>query len=905
MEDVSQIDALLPRFGLTHFRPGQREVIEAVLAGRDCLCVMPTGGGKSLCYQLPALLGEGVTLVVSPLIALMKDQVDSLVELGIRATFINSTLTPDEQSERLAGIAAGEFELVYVVPERFRSSRFLESLRSTKIKLLAIDEAHCISEWGHDFRPDYARLGQFRAQLGQPPTIALTATATAAVRKDIVGLLNLQAPQAIVTGFARPNLFYEIQRTGSQREKDDALIGFLEKTPGAGIVYASSRKRCEEVADTICQRTKRRALAYHAGMVSEDRTRAQDLFMSGKAEIIVATTAFGMGIDKANVRFVVHYNLPGSLEGYYQEAGRAGRDGLPAHCLLLFSPGDRIIHEFFIENAYPARETVQAVYEFLLEVEDDPIEMTQEEVKEAIGLSIGGDGVRACEVLLEKAKVVERLEASQNMAIVRLRSDLPTLVDLLPPQAKTKRRVLRAIERIVGGRRHELIYFQLRNLAQETELESPALMKAIKELKELECFDFVPPFRGRAIRVVRRDLEFDEVPVDFENLEKRKNAEFDRLDRVLNFARSRHCRQWEILQYFGDPAATVCGHCDNCAGASPPRAAAPVAALSAVSPQLVETVRKTLAGVARCQDRFGEGRGLGKTAVAKMLCGSKATEMSKWRLTQLSTYGLLSHLKQEEVAELIDALIGMGHVEQIEVERYRPIARLTESGVAVMQGKQELAGHVPVRADLYLKLNGPASAGSPAPRSAQSTPVPPPPPVPSVKVVSQRPPPAESSSALPSVRESEQGRDLDGGWQEPSENGATPATSTAVPRGSAAVTRLAAAGAPRSGDAALDESARPPYYWTWRLLSSGYTPSECAAIRQLSFEEILQHALEALAAELPVEESWFIPPALAERLHALVDLNEPQPIRHLLQALPRDTGQLQVQWYLKCRAALA
>ncbi|HEX4148167.1 MAG TPA: ATP-dependent DNA helicase RecQ, partial [Pirellulales bacterium] len=380
------LEAWLPRFRLSSFRPGQLDVISAVVAGEDCLCVMPTGGGKSLCYQLPAIARPGTTLVVSPLIALMKDQVDQLQVLGLRATFVNSTLSPAEQQARLHEMAQGAYDLVYVVPERFRSPRFLEAVRAAGLQLLAIDEAHCISEWGHDFRPDYARLGRYRHMLGDPPTIALTATATDAVRRDIIQQLELREPRIFITGFARHNLHYAIEHHTSARRKDEALLAFLAENRGSGIVYASTRKRCEELAELIRTRTGRSSGAYHAGMASDERRASQDAFMQGASEIVVATTAFGMGIDKADVRFVVHYNLPASLEGYYQEAGRAGRDGLPARCLLLFSAGDWKIQEFFIESAYPSREVVSRVYQFLRSLEQDPIELTQQEIKEQLSL---------------------------------------------------------------------------------------------------------------------------------------------------------------------------------------------------------------------------------------------------------------------------------------------------------------------------------------------------------------------------------------------------------------------------------------------------------------------------------------------------------------------------------------
>lgn len=714
-------ESYLSRFGLISFREGQKEVIATVLAGQDCLCVMPTGGGKSLCYQLPAVALDGLTLVVSPLIALMKDQVDQLQSLGLPVSFINSTLPVAEQYARLDRIAAGEFRLVYVVPERFRSGRFLDAVRAVGIKLLAVDEAHCISEWGHDFRPDYARLGYFRRLLGNPTTIALTATATDRVRRDIVEQLALREPRTFITGFARPNLFYEVQSPQRERQKPEALIDFLRRTPGAGIIYTSTRKRAEEVAAAVAEETKRRTAVYHAGLLPDQRRAAQEDFMEGRREIVVATNAFGMGIDKADVRFVVHYSIPGSLEAYYQEAGRAGRDGQQSWCLMLYHASDRYIQEYFIESAYPGRENVQAVYDFLCSREENPIELTQEEIKETLSLPIGNDGVGNCEQLLEGAGVLERLIASQNMATVRIDSDLPTLVDLLPKQAKTQRKVLQAVERLVASRRQELVQFNFRDLTVHSEFDQNSISYALRELNRLEAFTYVPPFRGRAIRMIHRDLPFEKLEIDFEALQQRKALEYEKLDRVIRFALSGSCRQREILRYFGETDAKHCGHCDNCrlrgtrplsVPAEESRRHTPCAGAAhgvcgppfedKVEGQVLEAVRMVLSGVARAQARFP----CGKNLIAQMLCGSGSAKVSKLHLDKLSTFGLLNHLTQPEVGLMIDALIALRCLRQVDLDRFRPVLELTEFGTEVMKGRASLPGAFPAPEYLLRKLCG-------------------------------------------------------------------------------------------------------------------------------------------------------------------------------------------------------
>ena len=410
-------------FGFSSFRPGQREAIQYVLDGKSTLVVMPTGAGKSLVYQLSALSSPGVTLVISPLIALMKDQVDGLTRRGIAATYVNSTLPGNEQASRLQAIAAGAYRLVYVAPERLRSVSFQQSLRGVHVSLLAVDEAHCISAWGHDFRPDYLQIAAARAQLGNPVTVALTATATPQVQDDIAGQLGLAGMQRVVTGFNRPNLALEVNYVADDAAKlrqVQALLAGLDG--GAAIVYVGTRHEAEEVAEFIAGLMHASLEAqdvryYHAGLDAARRSEVQEAFVAGDLRVIVATNAFGMGIDRPDVRLVVHYNMPGTLEAYYQEAGRAGRDGDPARAVLLYSPRDRALQEWFIENSVPSPGDLRTVYAALPPSGDTAAWVGRDSLSLSTGLA--DTKIRVALAQLEAAGVVEYLGDSGTDMLLR------------------------------------------------------------------------------------------------------------------------------------------------------------------------------------------------------------------------------------------------------------------------------------------------------------------------------------------------------------------------------------------------------------------------------------------------------------------------------------------------------
>jgi len=409
-------------FGFRSLREGQEEVIRSVVEGKDTLAIMPTGAGKSLCYQLPGAQLPGTTVVVSPLLSLMKDQVDKLQELGIDAAQVNSTLTAREETEILEGIEKERHEFVFVTPERIAQPGFLETLKTNRIDVFVIDEAHCISQWGHDFRPSYLRLREAVEALGNPPVLALTATATPEVVDDILRQLGREDMQVISTGVFRENLRLEVVRVHGDEAKLAHLARLLAGIEGTGIIYTSTVRDCETVTDHL-EGLGFAVARYNGRLGGKERHRNQDRFMAGELKAVVATNAFGMGIDKPDIRFVIHYSMPGTLEAYYQEAGRAGRDGEPARCVMLFQPEDRNTHIFFLNGKYPKREHFQAVYRALDRLKADRNPVTVNEIHER-ARKIGDVPQNKVRVVLPAMKDLGLVEEPEAGSFRLLRSGL-------------------------------------------------------------------------------------------------------------------------------------------------------------------------------------------------------------------------------------------------------------------------------------------------------------------------------------------------------------------------------------------------------------------------------------------------------------------------------------------------
>lgn len=555
-------------WGHEGFRSGQAEAVEAVLAGRDVLAVLPTGAGKSAIFGTVAPLLPGTTVVVSPLIALMLDQVEDLQQRGLPAAYLNSTLSAAQTETTLGALESGKLKLLFVAPERFDSPSFQACLGQVAVPLLVVDEAHCVSEWGHDFRPAYARLGGHRDRAPHAPLLALTATATPEVRADIVTLLAMREPQTIVRGVDRPNLRWEVVPAATRDMKLrvlEALLGPL--ATGSAIVYAESRSDTEAVADWLCGAGVH-ARAYHAGLPASARRSVQHGFMASEIPVIVATSAFGMGIDKPDVRLVIHYAFPATLESYYQEAGRAGRDGASARCVLLYSADDRRVHERRREEMHPAASTVARVYAALDAAVDGDGRLGGTLSAWARGAGVATEAQTTAAVrILAAHGIATNTQRGRERAYVRLTCGPDEIPGRLPGASRTVRDVLAALWRSVGQDALER-GITLRG-TEVTALghDRAGVRSALEELGAIGVLEV--GWEEAGCRVVQRALDPAALPLDWPAQERVRRRLATQLRQIESYAQGLGCRRIHLLAYFGETSTDPCGNCDTCLAALP------------------------------------------------------------------------------------------------------------------------------------------------------------------------------------------------------------------------------------------------------------------------------------------------------------------------------------------------
>ncbi|NCG20001.1 MAG: RecQ family ATP-dependent DNA helicase [Rhodobacterales bacterium] len=677
---MSSLTAILQdRFGFADFRPGQEEIVQHVTDGGDALIVMPTGAGKSLCFQCPAVARGGMALVISPLIALMKDQVDHLHEFGIRATFLNSSISRAEYQERSDAVLRGEIELLYVAPERFTPA-FLHWLKQVDVRLFAVDEAHCLSQWGHDFRPDYLRLGKVREALGNPCTVALTATATPEVQADIVKTLGIEHGRTFIKGFDRDNLILEVFNTDGKKHKDALLSDLV--APGPALVYCSTRKNVERATSALRQSGVRAGM-YHAGLNSGERERIQNEFMEGRVPVVVATNAFGMGIDKRDIRCIVHYDMPGTVEAYYQEIGRAGRDGRMSRAVLLHHRSDRRIHEFFIDNGHPPVEWVHHLYNWLEARAENPIFIKLDALAEALPFDGGDRAVASCIYQLVREGMVRRIAPSDRSGWLSVVDENPKT---LPKGVRGKVWELLLSKRLNPG---ETLQFHAEAWAGQLDVERGQLTAALHGLEERGLIRYRAPERVGGIELLRpgHPLVLDE-----KSMRERRGRVFKKLDQMDAYPAAQ-CRRRYLVEYFGEKTPfEQCGTCDVCRMGAPD-----VDTAQALTPDQESTILKLLATVARMDQATGKN-GWGVDLVANTATGSRTEKVLRWGFDKISTYGILTPRDggviwtAGEVTDLIVCLAATGALEEVYStrnmggrERTYKTVKLSELGWSVMR----------------------------------------------------------------------------------------------------------------------------------------------------------------------------------------------------------------------------
>lgn len=593
---------------------------------------MPTGGGKSICYQIPALCLDGMTIVISPLISLMKDQIDTLKNINYPAEMINSTVTVNEQRRIMEAAVRNELKLLYLTPERLKNENFLKWLRMQKISLFAVDEAHCISEWGHDFRPDYRRIESVIKEIGNPAILALTATATKEVRDDIVKVLGMNNPDIIINGFNRENLIYGVEDYYSKEDKNKGLLAFLGKVNKPGIIYVSSIKDAQSLYNYLSTNSDLNYGLYHGKIPPKQRDKTQDDFLYNRIDVLIATNAFGMGVDKSDIRFVVHYSIPGTIEAYYQETGRAGRDGKTSFCLLQYFSRDEEIQKFFIQSKNPSPEMINSVFSYLKKHCRNNIFYENEDIP-AESLKISSHEKDAVLKILTEMKAVQ----------IDYIADDNYEIDIIKNETKDKTLYYTLSELVKFGGTRKKIDINIEYLAKRLDLTKYDLVNDLKKLAAEKAVKFSVTQSGRTVKVLTEDLPAKELTEYSQKLKNKIKYDYAKLDAVVKYVRlgSYQCRRKYVLNYFGEEFnERNCAKCDLCRKTN-----------KSANNEITKDEKILLFAV-----YMNNGR-LGKLKMCKLLSGSFELEE---RFREIDEFGSLAGVGESKISDMITKLMNQG-----------------------------------------------------------------------------------------------------------------------------------------------------------------------------------------------------------------------------------------------------
>jgi ATP-dependent DNA helicase RecQ len=658
-------EALKKYFGYETFRPGQQEIIEAILNGENVLAVLPTGAGKSLCYQIPALVSDGFSIVISPLIALMKDQVDSLTKSGIAAAFINSTISYTETEIVLNEIAFGKIKLLYVAPERVEGINFSGRLKQLKPVFLFVDEAHCISEWGHNFRPSYSKIKSFVDFAGIKRISAFTATATPEVENDIVKQLGLKDPKVFVKGFERENLYLNVLQPKRKKEK---CLELLSKHTTPAIIYTSSRKRAEEVSEFL-NMNRVSCTYYHAGLLAVQRKKIQEDFINDKIPVIAATNAFGMGIDKKDIRLVIHYNTPGSVENYYQEIGRAGRDGEPASIFLLHDDSDINIQNYFLSSSHPDKLLIQKIYDAICDYSqtavnsqpDKQLPVNIDYISSYINKNISRGLLYAALQILEAAGYIKNLSALDQRTSFRFLLAKDKLKQFVKSTSNLNfKEIVLQLLRMYGS---EILRtkttIRLAEISHASGMPEAEADEALSELDNIGVAEYEKILSGENVKLLIPRIPSDRLIIDFDKLNRSYLNLQRKIETMVEYVYSDRCRFAFILDYFGENTTDFkCGRCDNCSNPN----IIPDSSRQYIKEILLRTVNESPVPLT-----------LNKTV--SILTGNTKLE----NLKELDTFGTCANYSKTDIHSVLDELISIGLLERNKASKNR--LQLTLKGI--------------------------------------------------------------------------------------------------------------------------------------------------------------------------------------------------------------------------------